>query len=173
MDSILTTIAFYVFAALAVVSAVCVVALRNPVACAMSLVMCFVAVGGLYLNLGATFMSAVQILVYAGAIMVLFLFVIMLLNLEIEPREFPGVSRLLGAALTLGLLFASAAYLGGHGTAPGESLRVGSAKEIGRIFSNEFMFPFEAASILLLVAMVGAIVVGRRRYESEEGEETP
>ncbi len=173
MDSIFSTIAFYVFAALAIVSAIGVVALRNPIASAMSLVMCFVAVGGLYLNLGATFMSAVQILVYAGAIMVLFLFVIMLLNLEVEPRDVPGVSRLLGAALTIGLLFATAAYLGAHGPPPGESLRSGTAKEIGKLFANEYMFPFEAASILLLVAMVGAIVVGRRRYENEQGEEMP
>jgi NADH-quinone oxidoreductase subunit J len=168
METLLPTIVFYLFSAIAIVSAIAVVALRNPISCAMSLVTCFVAVAGLYLSLGATFMTAVQILVYAGAIMVLFLFVIMLLNLEVEPREFPGVSRLLGAALSLALLFATAAYVGTRPLPESESLRSGSAKEIGRFFAGEYMFPFEAASILLLAAMVGAIVIGRRRHEGEE-----
>jgi len=112
----------------------------------------------------------VQILVYAGAIMVLFLFVIMLLNLEVEPREIPGVSRLFGAALSVALLFAMAAYIGTRAIPDSESLRTGSAKEIGKLFAGEYMFPFEAASILLLAAMVGAIVIGRRRHQGEENQ---
>lgn len=170
MESIFPTIVFYLFSAIAIVSAIGVVAMRNPIACAMSLVMCFVAVAGLYLSLGATFMTAVQILVYAGAIMVLFLFVIMLLNLEVEPREIPGVSRLFGAALSVALLFAMAAYIGTRAIPDSESLRTGSAKEIGKLFAGEYMFPFEAASILLLAAMVGAIVIGRRRHPGEENQ---
>ena len=170
MDALANTIAFYFFTALALISAVCVVALRNPVACAMSLVTAFVAVAGLYLTLGATFVSAVQILVYAGAIMVLFLFVIMLFNLEVEPREEPGVSRMIGAAGAIALLFATGAFLATHPPTEGESVTGGGAKEIGHLFANEYAFPFEAASILLLVAMVGAIVVGRRRRPEEEAQ---
>jgi NADH-quinone oxidoreductase subunit J len=170
MDATLQLITFYFFAAIAIVSGFCVVSLRNPVSSAMSLVLAFVAVAGLYLTLNATFVAAVQILVYAGAIMVLFLFVIMLLNLEIEPREEPGVSRLIGAALTAALLFALVAFFfaGRHDPVAGTSLRSGDAYDIGRLFASEYAFPFEAASILLLVAMVGAIVLGRRRRASED-----
>jgi NADH-quinone oxidoreductase subunit J len=170
METILNTVVFYLFAAVAVLSAIGVVSFRSPVPGAMSLVTCFVAVAGLYLSLGAAFMSAVQILVYAGAIMVLFLFVIMLLNLEVEPRELPGVTRLLGAGVGIVLIFAMAAFVGRSELPDSESLRTGSTKEIGQIFAGEYMFPFEAASILLLAAMVGAIVIGRRRRDGEELE---
>ncbi|MFG0316360.1 MAG: NADH-quinone oxidoreductase subunit J, partial [Planctomycetota bacterium JB042] len=100
-------------------------------------------------------------LVYAGAIMVIFLFVIMLLNLENDPFEEPHVPRLLGAGLAIALMFGLVAVLGGT-VAVGTSIRSGSAEEIGKIFFGEYIFPFEMALLLLLVAMIGVIVVARR-----------
>jgi len=170
MDSIidpalLTRIAFYLFAGMAVVSAIFVVAHRNPIVCAVALVTAFLAVAGLYLTLGATFLTAVQILVYAGAIMVLFLFVIMLLNLESDPFEKPHVARLVGGVLAVALMFGLVSILGGTETT-GQTIRDGSTEEVGKIFFGEYIFPFEMASLLLLVAMIGAIVIARR----QEGE---
>ena len=160
--ALLTRIAFYFFSAMGIVSAIFVVAHRNPIACAVALVNTFLAVAGLYLTLGATFLTAVQILVYAGAIMVLFLFVIMLLNLERDPFEKPHVSRLVGGVLAVALMFGAVSVLGGV-EASGRSVRDGSAEEIGKIFFGEYIFPFEMASLLLLFAMIGAIVIARRQ----------
>ena len=167
MDLPLDRIAFYVFSVLAIATAIAVVLNRNPVTSAVSLVGTFLAVAGLYLTLGATFLTAVQVLVYAGAIMVLFLFVIMLLNLEHGRFELPGLSRLIGAGLALVLMFTAVALVaGGSGAHASESLRSGSASEIGKLFFSEYLFPFEMASLLLLFAMVGAIVVARKRTDT-------
>jgi NADH-quinone oxidoreductase subunit J len=157
-------IAFYVFAILAILASVGVVANKNPVASAMCLVATFVAVAGLYLTLQATFLAAVQILVYAGAIMVLFLFVIMLLNLSGNTFEGISVRRTTGGAIAFAFIFITIGLLWGTGPAPGEavSLRPGTGLEIGRTFLKDYVFPFEMASLLLLVAMIGAIVIARR-----------
>jgi NADH-quinone oxidoreductase subunit J len=159
-----TTIAFYVFALLAIAASIGVVANKNPVASAMCLVATFVAVAGLYLTLSATFLAAVQILVYAGAIMVLFLFVIMLLNLSHDAFEGISVRRTMGGAIAFAFIFISIGLLWSTGPAPGESVSVrpGTGLEIGRTFLRDYVFPFEMASLLLLVAMIGAIVVARR-----------
>src|SRR5262245_50714351 len=111
MDEFVLRLAFWAFAVVAVGSSIAVVANRNPVASAMSLVAAFLAVAGLYLTTGATFLSAVQILVYAGAIMVLFLFVIMLLNLESDPFEGIPVRRMVGAAAVFAFLFGATAVV--------------------------------------------------------------
>jgi len=171
MDLPLDRIAFYCFSIVAIASAIAVVVNRNPVASAISLVSAFLSVAGLYLTMGATFLTAVQVLVYAGAIMVLFLFVIMLLNLEHDPSELPRLSRLAGAGLAVALMFAAVALVaGGSGALESESLRAGSASEIGKLFFSEYLFPFEMASLLLLFAMVGAIVVARKRSVSTPGQ---
>lgn len=167
--ALVTRIAFYFFAAMAIVGALFVVTHRNPIVCAVSLVISFLAVAGLYLTLGATFLTAVQILVYAGAIMVLFLFVIMLLNLEHDPFEQPHVPRLAGAVLAIAMVFGLVAVVGGA-VATGTSIRTGSAGEIGKIFFGEYLFPFEMASLLLLTAMIGAIVIARRPDNSDGKE---
>lgn len=172
MDLPIERIAFFAFSILAIVSAICVVVNRNPVGSAVALVMTFLAVAGLYLTLGATFLTAVQILVYAGAIMVLFLFVIMLLNLENDPFDLPGLRRLVGAGIAIALMFASIALVaGGSGAAQTESVRSGSGSEIGKLFFSDYLFPFEMASLLLLVAMIGAIVLARKRSGLSDGQE--
>ncbi|MBI5775121.1 MAG: NADH-quinone oxidoreductase subunit J [Verrucomicrobia bacterium] len=162
-------ILFYLFAALTLLCGFLVVAnpfSRNPVTSAMFLVLTIVSMAGLFVLLHAFFLAAVQILVYAGAVMVLFLFVIMLLDLKEEQRR---RYKLYGAVLGL----ASVAGLGwllvktlwqsgvGAGLQPGY---VGDTKSLGMaLFSRgEFLLPFEIVSLLLLVAMVGVILLSKK-----------
>ncbi len=167
----MTSALFLGFGALAVLSALMVVLHKNPVTSALFLVLAFCSLAGTYLLLRAEFLGMVQILVYAGAIMVLFLFVIMYLNLKhdvetgVQIALRRGIGWLLGALLLLT-----------RGWAPGPSapdLRVqasGNAQAIGQVLYSRYLFPFEITSILLLVAMVGAIVIGKgRATRSEEG----
>ena len=158
---------FYFFAALAVVGALMTITRRNAVHSAVYLVLTFVAISGIYVLLGAEFLFAVQVLVYAGGIMVLFLFVIMLVNLE-EPRRFSGGRLRLGASVALALLLFGAlglAFLreGPAATAPAASLGEGNLQLMGWVLYRQYLLPFEAVSLLLLVAMVGAIILGRPR----------
>lgn len=174
---------FYLFSVSAVVSGLFVVTRRNPVASVLFLVVTFFSLSGLFVLLDAHFIAAVQVIVYAGAIMVLFLFVVMLLNLghfEGEETDFRGALSRFGAAtisVTLLALLARAVLeleeLGGQGVVA-ESLSgapdpVGAALEArgpvgavaGPLF-DEYLIPFELTSLLLLVAIVGAIVLARR-----------
>src|SRR5262245_39097596 len=158
---------FYFFAALAVVGGVMMITRKNAVHSAVYLVLTFVSVAAIYILLGADFLFAVQVLVYAGGIMVLFLFVIMLVNLE-EPRRYSGGTLRLGlsAALTL-ILFGMLAAAFARGA--GESAQVviaqpeGNLQMVGMMLYRQYLLPFEAVSLLLLVAMIGAIVLGRPR----------
>jgi NADH-quinone oxidoreductase subunit J len=158
---------FYFFAALAVVGGVMMITRRNAVHAAIYLVLTFVSVAAIYILMGAEFLFAVQVLVYAGGIMVLFLFVIMLVNLE-EPRRFSGgkLRLLLTAALTLVLfgmlatLFARSPQTSAVAASP---LGEGNLQKVGASLFTDYLVPFEAVSILLLVAMIGAIVLGRPR----------
>ena len=166
------TVAFYAFAGLAVVTSALVIGQRNPMYSVMLLIASFGALAGLYIGLDAPFAAVTQIIVYAGAIMVLFLFVVMLLNAPQEDTEHdvrrhpfrgPGPMRF-GAVLALGL----AAELGWALTrTPGDSAAFGgtpvsSVSAIGRVLFTEYAFAFEVTSILILVAMVGAVVLARR-----------
>lgn len=164
MEALIERTAFYIFAIASIAGAIGVVMNRNPITSAMCLVMSFLSVAGLYLTLGATFLMAVQILVYAGAIMVLFLFVIMLLNLEQDPMEIAGVSRALGGVVGAAFLIAVITGFTSFKEIGGESITNGDAKAIGFVFANDYVFPFEAASILLLIAMIGAVVIARRKH---------
>jgi NADH-quinone oxidoreductase subunit J len=164
-------VAFYVFAAAAIVASLLVIAQRNPIYSVLLLIASFGALSGLYVLLDAPFVAVVQIIVYAGAIMVLFLFVVMLLNAPREETEFdervhpllrPGAMRF-GAALAALLVVELAWALG----RPGDSGRfasgaVTSVTAIGRLLFTEYAFPFEVTSILILVAMVGAVLLARR-----------
>ena len=164
-------ILFWVFAVLTVFSALGVVVLKNPISSAMSLVATFFFLAGIYVLLWAHTVAALQVLVYAGAIMVLFLFVIMLLSLnEVGPAVQISFSRLLGALATAALL--AALVLAFRKLPPGDlawasdASRVasfGSIKEVGAIMYTQWLFPFEAVSLLLLVAIVGAVVVAKSR----------
>jgi len=165
---------FYLFALLAVVGALGVVTLRNPMYGALSLLVTFLAVAALFLLRSAEFVGIVQIFVYAGGIMVLFLFVIMLVNLHKLPelKLFGGQSPVV-AVLAI-LLFAFFAYfflqadLGPEHlrpevfvTARGEAL--GNSQAVAWNLYTQHLLPFEIASVFLLVAMIGAVVLGRRQ----------
>jgi NADH-quinone oxidoreductase subunit J len=175
----LETILFYVLATLAVGSSLLVIGQRNPVYSVMLLIASFAALAGIYVLLDAPFTAVTQIIVYAGAIMVLFLFVVMLLNVGQEdaaeydrshPFNRPFVRRF-GALL--GIVFvAELAWAVWHVTtrqpaaiaaaAPGS---VSSVREIGRVLFTDYAFPFEATSLLILVALVGAVVLARQDAE--------
>lgn len=162
---------FYFFGALAVIASLLVIAQRNPVYSVLLLIASFGALSGLYVLLDAPFAAAVQIIVYAGAIMVLFLFVVMLLNAPQEDTEQDGRTHPLlrpgpmrfGAALALGLVveFVWALSRTGPATAfPGSP--VTSVAAMGRSLFTDYAFQFEVTSVLILVAMVGAVLMARR-----------
>ena len=168
---------FLAFGALLVATSLMVVLHRNPVTSALFLVLAFCSLAGIYLLLHAEFLGMVQIIVYAGAIMVLFLFVIMYLNLQhdVERGVHIAVRRGIGWLTGLCALLAGATLLRRGGWAIGPvndavaSPAGGNVAEIGRVLYSRYLFPFEITSILLLVAMVGAIVIGKGR-KSGEGE---
>jgi NADH-quinone oxidoreductase subunit J len=173
------TIAFYLFGAIAVGASLLVIAQRNPIYSVLLLIGSFGALSGLYVLLDAPFVAVIQIIVYAGAIMVLFLFVVMLLNAPHEDTEFdervhpllrPGPMRF-GAFLALVLaveLWWALARGGDTGAFPGGS--VTSVSAIGKSLFTDYAFPFEVTSILILVAMVGAVVLARRDTPRERRE---
>jgi NADH-quinone oxidoreductase subunit J len=165
---------FYGFGALAVGASLMVIGQRNPVYSVLLLIASFAALAGLYVLLDAPFTAVTQIIVYAGAIMVLFLFVVMLLNVPREdaaeydrthPLDRPGARRV-GALLALGLLveFGWAIwYAMGRQPAISETAAgtVSSVREIGRVLFTDYAFPFEVTSILILAAMVGSILLAK------------
>jgi NADH-quinone oxidoreductase subunit J len=170
---------FYVFGAAAVVTSLLVVLQSNAVYSVLLLIGSFLALAGLYVLLSAPFVAVIQIIVYAGAIMVLFLFVVMLLN---APREDGGQPDLedSGAVRAFGGLLAAAFVAellwafgrSNVGRAPASAVRESAwpVSEIGRILFSEYAFAFEVTSILILVAMVGAIALAaRRRPENPHG----
>ncbi|MBM3877904.1 MAG: NADH-quinone oxidoreductase subunit J [Verrucomicrobia bacterium] len=163
---------FYLFAALTLGCAFLVVAnpfSRNPVTSAMFLVLTIVSLAGLFVLLHAYFLAAVQILVYAGAVMVLFLFVIMLLDLKAEERRrFNVFALVLGCASVAGLLAILAKTI--HDSDAGAGLQPalsGETRNLGLdLFTKgQFLLPFEVVSLLLLVAMVGVILLSKRELK--------
>lgn len=163
---------FWVFATVAVVASLLVVGQRNPMYSVLLLIASFGGLSGLYVLLGAPFVAAIQIIVYAGAIMVLFLFVVMLLNIPTEAPDTP-VARALrgagprrfGAVLSFVLAVELAwAFQRIRGAAlPTDDVQAPTTvHEIGVRLFTEYAFAFEATSVLILVAMVGAIVLARR-----------
>jgi len=165
---------FYAFAALAVVAAVGVVTLRNPMYGAIALLTSFLAVAALFLLRHAEFVAVVQIFVYGGGVMVLFLFVIMLVNLHRLPetRQFLAQSPLgILAALLLVALLTTFLVQVGFGAGGQELAKfvdvdgqaVGNTEAVALSLYRGYLLPFEIASIFLLVAMIGAVVLGRRK----------
>src|SRR5881394_1022814 len=148
---------FYIFASLALICGVMVLVNRNPVNSAMFLVLTIASLAGLFVLLNAFFLAAVQVLVYAGAVMVLFLFVIMLLDLKEEQRRnIRKFSLVLGflAVGAIGLLLGRAVLLSGVGHNLQAHLEAGT-RSLGERLFQQFVLPFEIISVLLLVAMVG------------------
>ncbi len=175
----MSVVAFYLFAAVAVFASIGVVSVKVPMHSVMLLIVSFGALAGLYVLLDAPFTAVTQIIVYAGAIMVLFLFVVMLLNVPREdaaewdrshPLNKPGARRL-GTALSVFVLveFIWAVWhtSGRFGMALKDTSAgpVSSVAAIGRSIFTEYAFPFEATSILILAAMIGAVVLARREPE--------
>jgi NADH-quinone oxidoreductase subunit J len=157
---------FFVLAAVAVLAAVGVVAQRNAVRSALFLLVHFICLAGLYILLNAQFVAMVQIIVYAGAIVVLFLFVVMLLGME-RAEEAPDLRPYFGlAGVLLGVLLLAGVVWALLSVAPG-TLSAGtsgsSVRSIGTALLTDFAVPFELASVVLLVAMVGAIALARRK----------
>jgi NADH-quinone oxidoreductase subunit J len=170
------TLIFYVFAGIAIVASALVIGQRNPMYSIMLLILSFGALSGLYIQLDAPFVAMAQVIVYAGAIMVLFLFVVMLLNAPQEdaaewdrthPLRRPGVARfgaLLAGLLIVQLVWAlvrvndASAAVG----ARGDVAAISSVRSVGRVLFTDYVFAFEATSILILVAMVGAVLLAAR-----------
>jgi NADH-quinone oxidoreductase subunit J len=159
---------FFYFAAIIVSTSVLVVALRNPIYSALSLLIMFFHVAGLYVTLHAEFLAAVQVIVYAGAILVLYLFVVMLLNIRREDRyhaQLPA-AMLLGIMLLteLVLLAVQRGWAQGNDSGPGgaSAVGLGNTQMIGEVLYSTYLFPFEVASLILLVAMIGAIILAKR-----------
>lgn len=195
---------FFIVGSLAIASAILVVALRNPVHSALFLLLTFVAVAILFFLLGAEFLGAVQMLVYAGGIMVLFLFVVMLINVRRVTAE-PSFSAWWKGALMTGvaLMIVLSAILRSGSFAPVVDNPAGLGREkmetvrlirkdngkvvrrrtievesrnseaIGMRLYRDYLVPFEIASVFLLVAMIGAIVIGKRELHAMEEECTP
>jgi NADH-quinone oxidoreductase subunit J len=168
MQPVATTFFFYFLSGLAILSGVLVITRRNPVHSALALILTLLSVAGLYLMLYAPFVAGVQIILYVGGIMVLFLFVIMLVNLERSQKEkqfnhqwVPGIL----AALGLGVLFIEI-YMKGAAlfAQPVLPLPEGQNTQlVGQLLYSNYMFPFEIASLLLLVAIIGAVVMAKKR----------
>lgn len=161
-------IIFYILSGITLCSAFFVILSKNPVYSVLSLVITFCCITGHMLLLSADFLAVVNIIVYAGAIMVLFLFVIMMLNLNeaISQASKPFISKL-AAVLSGGLLLIALIYL-----LKGQQIgaldlskldpNFGSAQELGKILFNEFILPFEITSVLFLSAMIGAVMLGKK-----------
>ncbi len=168
MQPVATTFFFYLLSGLAVLGGILVVTRKNPVHSALALILTLLALAGLYLMLYAPFVAGVQIILYAGGIMVLFLFVIMLVNIDRSMKEEQfnkqWIAGLVAAAALFGLfcavfLKAKAIFPDRLAQMPEES----NTQQIGQLLYSNYMFAFEIASLLLLVAIIGAVVMAKKR----------
>ena len=156
---------FILFGALAIGCALAMVAQRNPLYSAISLIGVFISLACLYVMLAAPFIAAVQVIVYAGAIMVLVIFVIMLLNVEHEERRRPRLTFLVPMAVVLAaVLIAEVAFIlvSVRDFGPAVPSNIGITHSIGAALFTQYLLPFEITSILLLMAIVGAMTLARR-----------
>jgi NADH-quinone oxidoreductase subunit J len=166
---------FWVFAAVAVLGALLVIGQKNPVYSVLAIIVSFFGLSGLYVLLEAPFVAVVQIIIYAGAIMVLFLFTVMLLNVPREDasewdrthpfyRPWPmRIGSLLAAVMVLQLVWALSRTPGMTDGVAQQRPAISSVSELGRVLFTDYMFAFEVTSILILIAMVGAVVLARKR----------
>jgi len=164
-------IVFYLFALIAVAAALGMVALRNPVHSALSLAVVFISLAAMYVLLSAPFIAVAQVMIYAGAILILFVFVIMLLSPGIDQgagvlKAQRGLAALFGAALIIELVvvLAAAALPPARGEfTPERIAEVGNVQAVGALLFTDFLLPFEITSLLLLVAIVGVIVLAKKK----------
>jgi NADH-quinone oxidoreductase subunit J len=162
-------IVFFVMAFIAVAAAVALILAREPIHSALSLILVMISLAVLYLLLGAEFMAAVQIIVYAGAIMVLFVFVIMLLNAGVEERtDYSKLAPWVGYPLAFFMILEIAHWMArsfigrsvANGT-PETSVSV-STVDLSKMIFQQYLLPFEATSILILIAIIGALVLAKK-----------
>ncbi len=169
------SLSFLYFGTVIVLTSILVVALRKPVSSVIALLVMFFHIAGLFVTLHAEFLAAVQLIVYAGAILVLYLFVVMLLNV----KEDDSYQRQFRLGVGLGLLaLAEVVYIMSAAGLPEEPVRepaaaasaAGNTEMVGRALYTTYLFPFEVASLILLVAMIGAILMAKKGIM---GPETP
>ncbi len=173
---------FYLFSTLTIFGAAAVVLNRNPVNAALYMILSLVSLAALFLSLDAFFLAALQVLVYAGAVMVLFLFVIMLLDVDERERAQPKLLAAAAGLVATGVVLAvllhwagmdakSPLQVGAEPTSENPLAFAKGAKAFGYALLTKYMLPVQVAGFLLLVAMVGVILLGRRgKIESTEGE---
>jgi NADH-quinone oxidoreductase subunit J len=163
-------VVFLVLAVAAIASAVLMITRRSPVTSALYLVLNFFVIAVLYLLLRAQFIAIIQITVYAGAIMVLFLFVIMLLNLSEDSlfkwrlTSAKSIAALLGIAMLVEVLYFVMYFTSTSGISP-KAESMGTVESIGKVLFKNYLFPFEITSLLLLAAIVGAILLAKKKFE--------
>lgn len=162
----MTTNLFYFLSFVAIFSALLVVFSKNPVYSVLYLIITFFAIGGHYLLLSAEFLAVVHVIVYAGAIMVLFLYVIMYLNLNRDTEPHKSNILKISAAICAGLLMIvlvgslkGAAIISAQH--PESGVEIGTIENLGKVLFTDFLLPFEISSILLLAAMVGVVMLGK------------
>jgi NADH-quinone oxidoreductase subunit J len=165
----LEQILFYLFAGGGIISAILMITRRNPIIAALYLIVNFFCLAGLYLTLHAQFIAVIQILVYAGAIMVLFVFVIMLLNLGDDQnlRDRFSWRKAVAGGLSFGvlleLIYIFLIHTGSLTPDMTRATDIGTVEAIGRVLFTQFLFPFEVTSVLLTMAIVGAIVLAKKK----------
>ena len=172
IDSVtLEEILFYIFATGGIISASLVVTRRNPIVSAIYLIVNFFCLAGMYLTLHAQFIAVIQILVYAGAIMVLFVFVIMLLNLGDERRLRDGftwkkvVAGGFGFGILMELIYIFMMQTGTPSIDMERATNTGTVEAVGHVLFTRFLFPFEVTSLLLTAAIVGAVILAKKKLD--------
>ena len=172
----MSLVVFYLFAFIAVLAALGMVLLRNPVHSALSLAVVFVSLAAMYVLLSAPFIAVAQVMIYAGAILILFVFVIMLLSPGIDQgqgvlKSQRGLAILFGAALVIELIvvLGAAVLPSARGEFTPELIaQRGNVQVVGTLLFTDFLLPFEITSVLLLVAIVGVIVMAKRQSNSKQ-----
>ncbi|NUM32076.1 MAG: NADH-quinone oxidoreductase subunit J [Bacteroidetes bacterium] len=164
---------FYILGGLSVITALLVISFRNPIYSVLSLIATFFLISGQYLLLNAQFLFIVNIIVYAGAIMVLFLFVLMLLNIKNINESTKPVKLKFAVVISAGILLLTLLSAITQSYTLQETTMVsetGLVKNLGKLLFTEYVVPFEVSSILFIAAMVGAVVVGKKDKNLKEGE---
>jgi NADH-quinone oxidoreductase subunit J len=166
-------IIFIYFAAVILISAVLMITRKNPIHSVMFMLLLFFHIAGVFVILNAEFLAAVQLIVYAGAILILYLFVVMLLNVDKE-KEYARANRFWPWMTAFGLVIAGEILLlvsrSTFPAANGQSLRLAGAgvKELGAVLYQKYLVPFEIASVILLVGLVGAVMLAKKTANSKE-----
>jgi NADH-quinone oxidoreductase subunit J len=165
----ITQYVFYFLSALAIAGALLTILNRNPVYSVLSLIVTFFAIAGHYFLLNSTFLAAVQIIVYSGAIMVLFLYVIMMLNLNKDTEPNKSALTQVGAAIAGGclmlVLVVALKDVSAMPMANQVNEDIGTIERLGYVLYSEYLLPFEVSAILFLVGMVGSVMLGKREIQ--------